>query len=165
MLAQLRDLLGQDECADVCAALLSGAEPELFRGELAYLGGGGGLRVPDNTWKAYWARVWGARGLLYVWAPPAAASVVAGLDDPHWRVAEMCLKVSALRELAAAGDPATVLAEHDLPRVRATAVRALGLLGDTEHLGAVRAAEDDEEASVRRAADLALRRLRERLDR
>lgn len=165
MLAELRDLLGEDECADVCAALLSGAEPERFRGELAYLGGKGGQRVPDGTWKLYWARVWGARGLLYVWAPSAEPTVVAGLADPHWRVAEMCLKVSALREIAAAGDPATALAEHDLPRVRATAVRALGLLGDTEHVATVRAAEADEDSAVRRAAGLALRRLARRLDR
>jgi len=164
LVAELRDLLGEAACAEVCAELLAGAEPGRFRGELAYLGGKGGLRVPDDTWKGYWARVWGARGLLYVWAPSAAATVVAGLADPHWRVAEMCLKVSALRELAAAGDPATALAQHDLPRVRATAVRALGLLGDTEHVVRVRATEDDEDSAVRRAAELALRRMTERLD-
>lgn len=164
MLAQLRDLLGEAACVEVCAALLEGAEPAIFRSELAYLGGGGGLRVPDGTWKLYWARVWGARGLLYVWAPSAEPPVVRGLADSHWRVAEMCLKVSALREIAAAGDPATRLVEHHLPRVRATAVRALGLLGDTEHVAVVRAAGADDESSVRRAVELALRRLAERLD-
>jgi HEAT repeat protein len=76
----------------------------------------------------------------------------------------MCLKVSALRELAEAGDPAVPLTEHQLPRVRANAVRTLGLVGDTEHVDAVAAVLDDEDPLPRRAADLAMRRITARLD-
>ena len=54
-------------------------------------------------WKDYWVRTWGARGLLYVWDDSAAPAVVAGLDDEHWRPAEMCLKVSTKREIGEAG--------------------------------------------------------------
>ena len=61
-------------------------------------------------WKDYWVRTWGARGLLYVWDDSAAPAVVAGLDDEHWRPAEMCLKVSTKRELGEAGPRAAVLA-------------------------------------------------------
>ncbi len=164
LLAQLRDALGEGECARTCTALLAGADPGAYRAELAYLGGAGGFLVPGGGWAAYWARVWGARGLLYVWDPSSEPTVVAGMGDPQWRVAEMCLKVSALREIAAAGDPAVRLASHELSRVRAQAVRALGVLGDTEHADTVRGAEEDDDLSVRRAAELALRRMRERLD-
>lgn len=163
-MAGLRDLVGEAACVQVCAVLLSGADPEQYRGQLAYLGGRPGRGWPNAGWRPYWPRVWGARGLLYVWDSSAIEAVVAGLADPHWRVADMCLKVSALREVAAAGDPAVGLARHELARVRATAVRTLGLVGDTEHVPAVRAAADDEDSSVRRAAELALERQRQRLD-
>jgi HEAT repeat protein len=164
LVAELVDLIGEAACAGLCAALLSGTDPALHADELGYLGGRPGPHVLDGSWSPYWARVWGARGLLYVWAPSAAAAVVAGLGDPHWRVAEMCLKVSGKRELAEAGDPATRLALHELTRVRATAVRTLGLVGDTEHLDTVVVSLDDEDSQVRRTARLALERLTLRLD-
>lgn len=163
-MATLRDLVGEAECAELCVALLAGADPADYRGELAYLGGTGGALVPEGGWKLYWVRVWGARGLLYVWAPSAEPAVTAGLGDEHWRVAEMCLKVATLQGIAGAAEPACRLATHELPRVRAQAVRALGTLGDTEHVDTVRAAVDDEESVVCRAAERALTRLRERLD-
>ena len=156
--------MGEPAAAELCAALLSGGDPETYRAALLYLGGPAGQRVPDESWKLYWSRVWGGRGLLYVWAPSAASAVVSGLTDSHWRVAEMSLKVSALREIAEAGDPAIRLADHELPRVRANAVRTLGVVGDTEHVEVVVQAQDDPESLVRRAAELALRRLRDRLD-
>lgn len=162
--ADLCALLGEAECVQVCTTLLAGADPDAYRSELTYLGGAGGAVVPDRGWKLYWTRVWGARGLLYVWAPVAEPAVLSGLGDDHWRVAEMCLKVSALRELAAAGEQAGRLAGHALPRVRAQAARTLGVVGDTEHVDVVRDAVGDEETVVRRAAELALARMRERLD-
>lgn len=164
LVGELRDLIGEAACTEVCAALLSGSDPALHADELGYLGGRPGPHVIDGSWSPYWARVWGARGLLYVWAPSAAPAVVAGLSDPHWRVAEMCLKVSALREVAEAGDPASRLAGHELTRVRANAVRTLGLVGDTEHVDTVVVSLVDEDSQVRRAARLALERLTLRLD-
>lgn len=56
------------------------------------------------------------------------------------------------------------LTGHDLARVRAVAVRTLGLVGDTEHVAVVRAALEDPDAGVRRAAGLALERMVGRLD-
>ena len=53
---------------------------------------------------------------------------------------------------------------HDLPRVRATAARALGGCGDSEHLAAVRRLLADPDPDVRRAAARALERLERRLD-
>jgi HEAT repeat protein len=164
LLAQLRDLVGEARAVDICVELLTGAAAADFRAELWYFGAQATPGVLDGSWAPYWTRVWGARGLLYVWSPAAAPVVISGLADPAWRVAEMCLKVSSLRELAEAGDSSVGLTEHELPRVRANAVRTLGLVGDTEHVEAVVAALADEEPSVRRAADLAMRRLTARLD-
>jgi HEAT repeat protein len=115
------------------------------------------------SWKAWWARVWAARGLLYVRDDTAGPAVLDRLDDGAWRVAEMCLKVSARRELPC-GDGAARLGTHDLPRVRATAARALGTCGDSEHLAAVRLLLDDPDADVRRAATRAVEHLEQRLD-
>ena len=116
-----------------------------------------------GDWKPYWSRVWAARGLLYVWDDCAAPAVLAGLTDPAWRVAEMCLKVAARRDLPA-GDEAVRLARHELPRVRAAALRALGAAGDVEHVPAVRGALEDDAEEVRAAAARALDRMRTRLD-
>lgn len=79
----------------------------------------------------------------------------------------------AFPSLAWLGGPhALVLLEQgDLARTgnaywpRVWAVRALGLVGEGEHASAVRAAEDDPESSVRRAAAVALVTMRLRLDR
>jgi HEAT repeat protein len=76
----------------------------------------------------------------------------------------MCLKVAARRELAEGADCAVSLASHDLPRVRAAALRTLGRVGDTEHVPAVRSALGDTDSQVRRAAALALERMVARLD-
>ncbi len=103
---------------------------------------------------AYWGRVWGARGLLYAWAPTAARAVVSGLDDPAWRVREMCGKVVRLREIPDAADILGHLALNDeVQRVRRAAVRALARVGEAEHADAVRSNE------------AALRELSRRLDR
>ena len=116
-------------------------------------------------WKDYWVRTWGARGLLYVWDDSAAPAVVAGLDDEHWRPAEMCLKVSTKRELGEAGPRAAVLAvDGELPRVRVQALRTLGAVGDTEHVDVVRELLDDEDQAVRRQAARSLSLLARRLD-
>lgn len=161
LLAALRRQIGESAAAECCAKLLSGADPHQLADVLPYLGGG---PVPTRYWDDYWPRAWGARGLLYVWTEPVGATVVHGLEDSAWRVAENCLKVSSIRELAAAGPGAVGLAAHRLARVRAQAVRTLGVVGDTEHVRMVDAALDDPDVGVRAAAERAMSRLVERLD-
>jgi hypothetical protein len=157
--------IGEVEAAQACADLLAADDPHDESEILLFLGGPGGRSVLDGgRWKPYWARVWGARGLLYVWTEAAAPVVVRRLTDEHWRVAEMCVKVAAKREIGEAGPAVAALAAHELPRVRAAVVRALGIIGDTEHVDLVREAEEDPEPPVRRAAVRSLDRLTKRLD-
>lgn len=164
LVADLVHRVGETDAVDICTDLLGGAEPADYAAALPYLAGTPAHALLEGTWRDYWARTWGARGLLHVWRDPAADAVVAGLDDDHWRPAEMCLKVAATREIAEAADGAVALSRHELSRVRACAVRMLGRAGDTEHVRVVRSALDDPHADVRRAAALALERMVVRLD-
>ncbi|WP_432476915.1 HEAT repeat domain-containing protein [Nocardioides sp. GXQ0305] len=168
LIEELAERLGRERFAEVCVALLLGASREDHLDHLPWLTGhdwspGEPVRDPA-VWKDYWVRTWGARGLLHVWDDSATAAVVAGLDDDEWRPAEMCLKVVARHEVVGAGDGAAALLDHDLPRVRVAALRALAVVGDTEHADAVRAAQDDPDADVRRHAGRAWVAMRERLD-
>ncbi len=165
LLGLLEARVGTARAAALCADVLGAADPHEHAEMVVFLGGPAGeaLLAGSPSWQEYWAPVWGARGLLYVWDESAAPAVLAGLRHDAWRVAEMCLKVSARHGLAC-GDEAVRLAGHDLPRVRATAMRALGACGDTEHLDAVRAGLEDEAEEVRRAAARALERMESRLD-
>jgi HEAT repeat protein len=166
LLALLEREIGEAEAAAACADLLAADDPHDEAEVLLFLGGPAGRSVLEGSgdWRPYWARVWAARGLLYVWTEAAAPVVVRRLGDEHWRVAEMCVKVSAKREIGAAGPGVAALADHELPRVRAAVVRALGIIGDTEHVDLVRDAVDDPESEVRRAAARAMDRLTRRLD-
>ncbi|MGA9345467.1 MAG: HEAT repeat domain-containing protein, partial [Nocardioidaceae bacterium] len=56
------------------------------------------------------------------------------------------------------------LVAHELPRVRANAIRCLGVVGDTEHCLVVEDAADDEDLVVRRAAARARTLMARRLD-
>jgi HEAT repeat protein len=85
----------------------------------------------------YWLRVWGARGLLWALAadgapaadePEVTRAVVTALQDGHWRVREMALKVVARHRLDEAQPVVTGLLADGTPRVRAAAARALRLL-------------------------------------
>lgn len=158
--------IGERPLALVCGELLEGADPEEHPQQVAWLSGHDGTveQLRARGWRQYWFRTWGARGLLYVWDDQVAPAVVAGLEDEHWRPAEMCLKVAARRELAEAGDAAVELARHDLSRVRSAALRALARVGDTEHVDAVRQALADPEEAVRRTAARALDTMAARLD-
>ena len=159
--------LGTRATVEVCIDLLRGADRREHADALRYLAGRsfGGGDVPDpDSWKDFWLRTWGARGLLHLWDDTATQAVVDGLDDDEWRPAEMCLKVAARHEVGGAGDGAAQLTMHELPRVRAQALRALAVVGDTEHVNAVRAALDDEDAEVRRHAARAMEQLEKRLD-
>jgi hypothetical protein len=168
LIEELAERLGRERFAEVCVSLLLGASREDHLDHLPYLTGhdwSEGEPVRDRTvWRDYWVRTWGARGLLHVWDDAATHAVVAGLDDEEWRPAEMCLKVVARHEVAGAGDGAAGLAGHELARVRVAAVRALAVVGDTEHAATVRAAQDDPDSDVRRHAGRAWEAMRERLD-
>jgi hypothetical protein len=165
LLRLLADHVGDAGAARLCAEVLAADDPHEHPDTVVFLGGPAGLSILEDgtSWKPYWARVWAARGLLYVWDDPAGPVVLDRLRDEHWRVAEMCLKVCAVRELAC-GDDAVRLTSHELPRVRATAARSLAVCGDTEHVPAVRLLLDDAAEDVRRAAARALDRLEQRLD-
>ena len=90
--------------------------------------------------------------------------MLTGLADPQWRPVEMCLKVTTRHEVAGTGDAVASHVGHGRPRVRAQVARALGVVGDSEHLGALEVLAEDAAPDVRRAAARALTDLRERLD-
>ena len=165
LLGRLEAHVGTATAARLCAEVLAADHPQEHPETVLFLGGHAGevVLAGGRGWPSYWAKVWGARGLLYVWDEAAAPAVLDGLRDEAWRVAEMCLKVST-RRLLPCGDDAVRLAGHELPRVRAAAMRALALCGDTEHVETVRDALADEADEVRRAAARALERLESRLD-
>ena len=169
LVRELAGHLGEPAVVQRCVEMLLGGDRGAHPEVMPYLTGlvfeDGSPTTDPKHWKDYWVRTWGARGLLYVWDDSAAPPVVAGLDDEHWRPAEMCLKVSTRREIGEAGPRAAVLAlEGALPRVRVQAVRTLGAVGDTEHVVVVRDLLDDADADVRRQAAGSLRRLARRLD-
>ncbi len=165
---ELDALVGRARFVEVCLDLLTGADRTAYLPELRYLTGHSwepdDLVLDREAWKDYWVRTWGARGLLYCWHDSATGPVVTGLDDEHYRPAEMCLKVSAKHEVAGSGPGAARLTRHELPRVRANAVRTLGVVGDTEHADDVLAVLDDPEEWVREHAARAYARMARRLD-
>jgi hypothetical protein len=168
LIADLAARLGVRRFVDVCTDLMAGADREEYVEELRGLTGhdwhpGDGV-LDREAWHDYWVRTWGARGLLHVWDEAATGAVVRGLADEHWRPAEMCLKVAARHDVAGTGDGAAALADHELPRVRAQAMRALAVVGDTEHADVVRDHLDDEDAEVRKQAARALDALLMKLD-
>jgi hypothetical protein len=169
------EVLGEPVLLRWCAGLLGGGlrYDDPAQPHLTWLGGPHaawllGLTPQQAEPHEYWARTWGGRALLHVWddaLPEPVAAVVVALADPAWRVREMAAKVAARREVGQAGEALLPLAEDEVPRVRAAAVRALGLVGEGEALDVARAAQDDGDPAVHRAAELALRRLQQRLDR
>jgi hypothetical protein len=165
---ELDSLVGRARFVEVCVDLLGGADRTAYLPELRYLTGHGWADddpVRDTSvWKDYWVRTWGARGLLHCWDDSATRPVVAGLADEHYRPAEMCLKVSTKHDVAGSGPGAALLTRHELPRVRANAVRTLGVVGDTEHADDVLALLHDPEESVREHAARAYARMAARLD-
>lgn len=164
LVGALAHRVGEREAVAMCTDLLLGAPAAAYPTVLPYLAGWPAHSLLEGRWADYWGRTWGARALLYIWDEPAAGAVVRGLDDPHWRPAESCLRVAAAREVVEAVDGAVRLAGHHLPRVRAAALRTLGRVGDTEHVTVVRRGLADPHVDVRRAAGLALERMAGRLD-
>lgn len=154
-------------CADLLTSRARWGDPDLpdigWVGGRAVRGWGSPERLDGET--AYWARVWAARTLLYVWDDACAQAVVAGLNDPAWRVREMCAKVTARWEVGQAAESCALRVTDELPRVRAAAVRALGVVGEAEHAELLHEALEDTESTVREAAARALEAMRRRLDR
>lgn len=153
---------GRDTLAQWCAGLLSG---QIAPGDpdwppLTSLGGQHATLF-ERGHPEYWARVWAARGFLYVWRDDAAPAVVAALADPAWRVREMAAKVARLREIGEAADALAVIVDDETPRVRRAALRALARVGEAEHAVAIRRAAALDPAT----AEHALWELGLRLDR
>ncbi|MGI8528747.1 MAG: HEAT repeat domain-containing protein [Geodermatophilaceae bacterium] len=123
------------------------------------------LKTGKPPGHAYWARVWGARALLYAWTDEAAPTVVAALRDEQWRVREMAAKVVVVRELAEGADALADRLGDPVPRVRIAAAHALAAVGESEHGAALRTLRDDPEPRVAAAGLTALRVLSRRLDR
>jgi HEAT repeat protein len=169
LIAEAVDDYGIHAVVDMCLALLEGnTRYELLPLPLSYIGGARAVSALNRDsptavrGQQFWPRLWGARGLRYVWLPYAEPGVVAALGDPAWRVREMAAKVVSQRELASAGDALVPLLSSTTPRVQVAAIRAIGLIGRFEH--AERLDElDARETSVRIALDGARRRLRLRL--
>jgi HEAT repeat protein len=110
-------MLGGDEVDDALVLALGGAHGERFLAGLA---------------AAYWGRVWGARGLLYVWNDEATPALIRASADSSWRIREMVAKVVAKRRLDDAASAMARLRADAVPRVRAAAERALGALSRVE---------------------------------
>lgn len=149
---------GEQQVALWCAELIT--DPSWEHPVMEWLG----PRVRDG-YHEYWLRVWGARGLLYAWSPRAAPAVVSGLDDPAWRVREMCGKVARLREVGEAAEPLARLTKDEVVRVRLAAVKALAVVGEGEHADVLHDACGDPDMKVRDAARSALVTLSRRLER
>ena len=113
----------------------------------------------------YWIRMWAARAFLYVWRDDVVDALLLAADDPAWRVREHVARITAQRELGQLAEAMIPLLADELPRVRAAAVRAVGAAGESEHVEAVRALQDDPDNAVRAAVERALERLERRLDR
>jgi HEAT repeat protein len=111
---------GRDVVVRWCEELLAGRatlDDDRFP-RIEWLGG-------NERWKDYWARTWGARGLLHVGPPERSDVVVAALGDEHWRVREMALKVTRAHGLDVPEGVLEALLDDDNARVRAAAAAAL----------------------------------------
>jgi len=164
-------LIGRPEVAGWCAGLLDGTirydDPD--HPPLTWLGGAHAASLLEREAfgsrdQDYWPRVWGARGLLHVWAADARPAVIGGLSDPAWRVREMSAKIVRAQELADAESELTALVADPVPRVRAASLLALGRVGESEHAQVVARSRRDPSPLVRRAAEKALAELAGRLD-
>lgn len=170
---QLQQLIGVGAVATWCAGLLTEAvdfdDPDLP--PLTWAGGPHAAqlltsgKLKDSTTHRYWPRVWGARGLMYVWVPGIEPAVVSALDDEAWRVREMAAKVVRRRDLGEAAPALARLTTDDVARVRVAVVEALGDVGEFEDGDWIAPLITDDEPNVRRSADAAMVTLLSRLDR
>ena len=164
---------GEDTVIDWCIAFLTGeiSGEEAYGAELPKLvaitgrANPGGWSAPVDPVNYYWVRVWAARVLLYVWRDDAVDALQIAAADPAWRVREHVARITAQRELGQLVDALLPMLDHELPRVRASAVRAIGAAGEFEHAQAIEHLRDDPDQAVRVAVERALERLERRLDR
>lgn len=171
-----RRALGEDVLVDWCVDLLTrrigsrqACDDESLP-SLTWIGGlpaaGGASWSPAEPPNDYWVRVWAARAFLYVWRDDVPAALIEALDhDPAWRVRHDVARVVAARQVGEAVPHLLPLLTHHLPRVRAVAVRAIGVAGEAEHAAPIAALRDDDDRSVRAAVEQALERMSARLDR
>jgi hypothetical protein len=120
---------GREQVIDGCVALLRGREVD-YDLIMALAGPAGLVVINDGPARRnqYWARVWGARGLLYAFDERATDAVIEALGDEHWRVREMAAKVIARHKLGVALPAVAELRDDPVPRVRAASERALVVL-------------------------------------
>ena len=121
---------GRDAVVDGCVALVLGAVPpdeDVDPGLLLALGGPAAGTFLDGRAHddLYWLKVWGLRGLLWVWDARAATGVTRALADSSWRVRELALKVVARHRVEEATEAAVGATDDPVPRVAAAAQRAL----------------------------------------
>ncbi|HET6989525.1 MAG TPA: HEAT repeat domain-containing protein [Kribbella sp.] len=164
---------GEDVVIDWCVAFLTGeiSGEDAYGAELPKLvaitgsANPGGWSAPVDPVNYYWVRVWAARVFLYVWRDDAVDALLIAAADPAWRVREHVARITAQRELGQLVDALLPMLAHELPRVRAAAVRAIGAAGEFEHAEAIENLRDDPDQAVRAAVERALERLERRLDR
>jgi hypothetical protein len=119
---------GRADVITGCRALVRGEQVD---GDLLLALGGPGAgkfldgAVHDDT---YWLRVWGVRGLLWVWDDAARGEVLLAIRDPAWRVREMGLKVIARHEIDDLVPEVAAARSDPVPRVRQAADRAITVL-------------------------------------
>lgn len=164
---------GEDTVIDWCIAFLTGeiSGEDAYGADLPKLAAitgtpnPGGWSAPVDPVNYYWIRVWAARVFLYVWRDDAVDALLVAVKDPAWRVREHVARITAQRELGQLVDALLPDLRYELPRVRATAARAVGAAGEAEHAEALQELLDDPDLTVRVAAEKALARLEKRLDR
>lgn len=150
---------GEQRVAERAMSLLDGGnEGDEF---LLIVGGRHAQGILDGAPPLYWPELWGARALGFVWNEAAAPAVLRGLNDQAWRVREMCAKICLQRGIGQTLQFLNLMNDEN-PRVRAAGAHALGEFGSHETANALRALLTDTEKDVRRAAQQALSRLRER---
>jgi hypothetical protein len=170
LVAEAVRIFGVHTVADTCLALLAGeSEYDLLSVPLTFLGGAGAtarLSRGDLVTRGqdHWPRVWGARGLRYVWLPYAEPGVVRALPDPAWRVREMAAKVVGQRACGSAAEALEPLLVDEVVRVQVAAIRALGVVGEVEQAVLLDQVQTPD-TSVLVALAAARRTLRLRLDR
>ena len=163
MIRAAADTLGEARLADWAVRLLTGAARV------------GDPADPDPVligavpgWMPYWSRVWGARVLLNVWpsrAGVAESAVLAGLTDEEWRVRVLCAQITAVHGVRGAEETLMTLTGDPVPHVRSAATRALGEVGSDRAVPTLDQLMMDPDSVLADAAETALARLAERLDR
>ncbi len=153
---------GRANLVSSCVALLSGANWREHTDAIHALGGN--ERWPSRPDLSYWVRVWAARGLLHVWDDSAADALRRALQDKHWRVVEMSLKVCRAHNVLRTASASVAAANHEEPRVRIAAGRALAVVGDVEHIDVLEMLCHDATPAVSIAAKKATQEMRVRLD-